>query len=421
MQLGSYPVVDPRGIQAFYSRKGYLTDIIKKCNHQEYRYIDGYGKGYFLLTHNITSETVSFTTGSRTVTLRIIDKIWLEHPDKSDIGLWVYVTAEPKYYLQEAVVANNYNIIIDKSIVLTGPLSFVVMEAGGVALTMSQVLADILPVGYTLSFHPTDITSYDIAINGMSVLEAFDHICSIYGWVWTVVGTTVHVWSMSTTPTVADPLVDIQASVLNPQVVDYGVSFPYYDYPGYRTGIKEYYSVVDNNTGQGIAITVCDPYYPAFTKLYGASTLEDIRNGSDLATRADLIATNLDAINESFRFVQKDGFEAPALGSTAPICLSEVYGDWGDGPKSIYKSIPFPYVKAKIPVADSRWANNWRGILAVGYTEVVPYFVVDPVYGFDGKIPVGLQRVENIYGDRMEDSSRMESTTRTMGSITTRV
>lgn len=398
MQLGSYPVVDPRGIQAFYSRKGYLTDIIKKCNHQEYRYIDGYGKGYFLLTHNISSETVSFTSGSRTVSLRIIDKLWLEHPSKSDTGLWVYVTAEPKYYLQEAIVDNNYNITIDKSISLSGPVTIAVMEAGGTALTMSQVLADILPVGYTLSFHPTDITSYDIAINGMSVLEAFDHLCTIYGWVWTVLGSTVHVWKMDTNPTVADPIVDIQASVLNPQVIDYGVAFPYYDYPGYRTGTKEYYSIVSNDTGQGIAITVCDPYLPAFTEIYAPATPDSIRNISSLSTRAALIAGNLDAINESLRFVQKDGFEAPSIGPSAPISLSEVYGDWGDGPKSIYKSIPFPYVKPKIPVSKARWANNWRGILAIGYNEVVPYFVVEPVYGFDGKIPVGLQRVENIYG-----------------------
>lgn len=400
MQLGSHPVVDPRGIQAFYSRKGYLTDIIKKCNHQEYRYIDGYGKGYFLLTHNITSETVSFTTGSRTVTLRIIDKLWLEHPTKTGTGLYVYITAEPKYYLQEAIVDNNYNITIDKSLSLIGsPPTISVMEAGGTALTMSQVLADILPVGYTLSFNATDITSFDIAINGMSVMEAFDHICSIYGWVWTVLGTTVHVWVMDTTPTVADPITDIQASLLNPQVVDYGVAFPYYDYPGYRKGTKEYYSVVDNTSGQGITITVCDPYYPAVSAMYGATNYDDIRNGSLLVTRADLIRDNLDAINESLRFVQKDHLEAPTINAgTPPISLSEVYGDWGDGPRSIYKSIPFPYVKPKIPVSKARWANNWRGILAIGYTEVVPYFVVEPVYGFDGKIPVGLQRVENVYG-----------------------
>lgn len=399
MQLGSYPVVDPKGIQSFYTRKGYLTDIISKCNHQEFRYIDGYGKGYFLLTDDITSETVSFTTGSRTVTLSIIDKIWLEHPSKSDIGLYVYVTAEPKYKLQEMVQNYNRNITIDKSLTLgSGVPSLQVMEAGGTPIVMSAILSDILPVGYTLSFNATDVTSFDIAIDGMSILQVFDHLCSIYGWVWTVVGTTVYVWEMDSTPSVADPINDIQASLLTPQIMDWAVSFPYYDYPGYRVGTREYYTIADTATGQGISITICDPYYPAVNNIYGAVHVDAIRNGALLLTRAQLIADNLDAVNQSIRFVQKDILEAPTIDAlTPPISLSEIYGDWGNGPKSIYRAIPFPYNKPKIPPSKARWANNWRGILAAGYTEVVPYFVVDPVYGFDGKIPVGLQRVENIY------------------------
>ena len=114
MQFGSYKLVDPRSVKPFY--KGSMTDLINKCNHQEFRYIDGYGKGYFMLTDNISSDTISLTIDTRTVTLSIIDKLWLEHPDKSDIGLWIYVTAEPKYRLQELVQDYNRNITIDKSL-----------------------------------------------------------------------------------------------------------------------------------------------------------------------------------------------------------------------------------------------------------------------------------------------------------------
>lgn len=410
MQFGSYKLVDPRSVKPFYNKIGTMTDLINKCNHQEFRYIDGYGKGYFMLTDDISSGTVDLTIDTRTVTLSIVDKLWLEHPSKSDIGLWIYVTAEPKYRLQELVQDYNRNITIDKSLSTgDGVPTISVMEAGGTPVTMSAIMANILPVGYTLSFNATDITSFDIAIDGMSILEVFDHLCSIYGWVWTVIGTVVHVWEMPTDPTVADPLNDIQASVLNPQIMDWAVSFPYYDYPGYRKGTREYYTVADTATGQGISITVCDPYYPAVNKLDYAIHEDGIRNGALLITRAELIADNLDAINESLRFVQKNIYETPDLqgGSLEassddqpipPLSLSEVYGDWGDGPRSIYKWIEFPYCKPKIPPSKARFANNWRGVLVAGYQEEVAYFVVDPVYGFDGRVPQGYQRVVNVYG-----------------------
>jgi hypothetical protein len=372
-----------------------MTELINKCNHQEFRYIDGYGKGYFLLTDNISSETIDLTIDSRTVTLSIIDKLWLEHPSKSDIGLWVYVTAEPKYKLQEVVQDYNRNITIDKSLSTgAGVPTISVMEENGTPVSMSTVLSDMLPEDYSLAFNPTDIVSFDISIDGMSVMDAFDHLCSIYGWIWTVLGTTVYVWEIDSAPSVTDPINDIHTSVLDPQVIDWAVSFPYYDYPGYRKGTKEYYTVANNTTGQGIAITVCDPYYPAVSKLAYASGLDDIRNSSLLTTRAELITDNLDSINKSLRFVQKNIYETPST----PLSLSEVYGDWGDGPRSIYKWIEFPYCKPKIPPSKARFANNWRGILVAGYQEDVAYFVVEPVYGFDGKVPLGYQRVVNVYG-----------------------
>lgn len=409
MQFGSYKLVDPRQVKEYYINQKHMTDIINKCNHQEFRYIDGYGKGYFLLTDDISSSTISFTVDTRTVTLSIIDKIWLEHPEKTDIGLWVYVTAEPKYRLQEAVVFYNRNITIDKSLSTgSGVPSILVMETDGVPLTMSELLQDLLGSAYTLSFNATDITSFDIAIDGMNVMTAFDHICSIYGWIWTLIGSTIFVWEMEV-PSVPNPINDIQTSVLDPQIIDYSVSFPYFDYPGYRKGTKEYYTVTDTNTGQGLSLTVCDPYYPAVSKLSYAVHPDEIRNLALLEARASLIAANLDLINQSVRFVQKNIYETPDLqgGSLEsssgddpipPISLSEVYGDWGNGPRSIYKWIEFPYCKPKIPPSKARFANNWRGVLVAGYQEDVAYFVVDPIYGFDGKIPLGYQRVVNVYG-----------------------
>lgn len=396
MQFGSYKLVDPKSVKQFYAAQGHMTELISKCNHQEFRYIDGYGVGYFLLTDDISSETVSFTIDGQSTTLTIIDKIWLEHPDKSDIGLWVYVTAESKYKLTQVVVPYNRNTTIDKSLSLGGGVPTIyVMEIGGTPVPMSEVMEDIATLaGMTLSFTATDITSFDIAIDGMSGLEAVDHLCAIYGWLWTVDGTVLSIWELTGAPSIADPINDIHTSTLDPQIIDYSVSFPYYEYPGHRKGIKEYYTISDNNSGQGININVCDPYYPAVNNLYYASDPDEIRNLSLLTTRGTLIVTNLNNINSSIRYVQKNIYEFPP----SAVSLSEVYGDWGDGPRSIYKWIPWPYSKCKIPPSKARFANNWRGVLVAGYQEDVAYFVVDPIYGFDGKIPLGYQRVVNVYG-----------------------
>lgn len=396
MQLNGQNLVDVASVYPYYVSKGLSLDILRLCNGQEFRFIDGYGRGHFIMTQTITSENVSFTVDSRTVSLKVIDRLSLEHPDHSG-GLKLYITAEPKYHLLDTIVQRNYNVTVDKSVPPYGTPTVVTLNPDFVPKSLREVIEDILPSGVTLDYQADTITSYDISIEGLSVLRAIDHLCSIYGLIWTSTGSVVYVWDMQEAetssetgiPNLTDPINDIRYTELTNSPTNVNVSFPVYNYA--RQVPKEYHTVEDDGTGQGQTINVMDPYYPAVINTLGA-----LRNESFLDIRADIIVTNLKAIKNSYDYVAKHHFEAQPL-SSQPLSLSEVYGDFGRGPRSLYRSIHYPYLPAKIPESKARYANNWRGTLTDGYVSVVPYFTVSPSVGLDGKIPPGPQRVYNIY------------------------
>lgn len=311
MEITEFPIVNVEKVVNYYNRSGLYLDLLAKCNSQEFRYIDGAGKGYFLTTSDISSENVTFTVGSRTVSLKVINKLCLDIDANNGTKLYIYVTAEPKYKLYDYIVTSNYNLPSDT------PLS------------ITEVIQDFLPEGYTLSFNPIDITSYNIQLNGMSCFEALDHLCSIYGWVWTLTGiteTTVSIWTINHFST-NQPVSGVSLPKLTTPISDISVIF------SYSSGNSKYL-YQSSTTNPGVSIQVHDPY------LYFDGT-----NASSMNTRGALIQSNLNNILKSLQLVQKNHYEAPSLATNSPISLSEVYGDWGEGPRSIYKWIDYPYYK----------------------------------------------------------------------------
>jgi len=398
MQLNGQNLVDVASVMPYYTKKGLSLDLLRQCNSQEFRFIDGYGKGHFLMTQTISSDHVTFSVGSRTVSLKVTDVLSLEHPNHSG-GLKVYITAEPKYDLLDLIVERNYNVTVDKSIPSYGTVSVVTLNPDYTPKNLEQVIDDILPAGYTLDYNADTIVPFDISIEGLSVLRAIDHLCSVYGLIWTSDGSVVHVWDMqeadnssdiTSAADLTDPINDIHHTLLTNSPTNINVSFPIYEYA--RQVPREYYTYEDDDTGQGQTLNVMDPYNPAVV-----STLGTIRNEADLDAVAVIIVDNLKAIKNSYEYVVKEFFEAPPL-NYQPISLSEVYGDFGRGPRSIYRAIRYPFIPAKIPQSKARYANNWRGTLTDGYASAVSYFTVSPSVGLDGKMPPGDQRVYNIYG-----------------------
>jgi len=409
MQLNGQNLVDVASVMPYYTKKGLSLDLLRQCNSQEFRFIDGYGKGHFLMTQTISDDHVTFSVGSRTISLKVTDVLSLEHPNHSG-GLKVYITAEPKYDLLDLIVERNYNVTIDKSIPVSGEPTIVTLNPDYTPKTLEQVIDDILPSDYTLDYNADVITPLDISIEGLSVFAAIDHLCSAYGLIWTCDGEVVYIWDMQDADNssditsqgeLTDPINDIYHTLLTDSPTNVNVAFPVYEYA--RQVPREYYVYEDSEStpssssdivdgpGQGQTLNVMVPYHKAYTTITG-----QIRNQSALDAIALIVIDNLKGIKKSYEYVVKEFFEALPL-NYQPISLSEVYGDFGRGPRSVYRRIHYPYMLVRIPPSLSRYANNWRGTLTDGYSSVVEHFTVAPVVGFDGKIPPGPQKVYNIY------------------------
>lgn len=403
MLINNTPLVDPSTVRPYYLARNLSTKLLDKCNSQEYRYIDGYGKGYFLSTNIFSSDPI-LTLGTRATTLKLLDRISLEHPNKTGTILYIYETAEPKYFLKDFIVSRNYNITIDKSLSLYGDTTIHTLPPDNPAITLEDIIEDILPVDYTLDYQADELYCFDVNIEGLSVLRAIDYLCSTYGLIWTSTsegeegsstasGTsdTVTIWNPANlqyiqNPSTPNPIRDIRHSTLSVKVSDVNVSFSIYDYC--RKGPKQYYTKAELSGGPGKTINVMDHFYPAV-----ASSLDTIRNTALLDTRATVISTNLQEIADLVSYIEKPKYFTPS----EPHSLSEMYGDWGDGPKTILRSIPYPYQMPLAPPSKDRYAHNWVGTLADGYYGPVGSFVVNPSIGLDGKLPPGPQPVANIY------------------------
>jgi hypothetical protein len=398
MLLSGFPPVNTSPVLDFYQRKGLDISKLERANSQEFRYISGAGEGYFLLTQVISGDTpFTLAVDNRTVTLKVLDRLSLEHPTKTGTILYLYHTAEPKYLLYRFKVERNYNVTIRKSLSLYGTPTIVCLPPDLTPKTLEQVIDDFLPSGYSLDYDAPPIQSYDIAIEGLSVLDAIDHLCSIYGLVWTADEDTVYIFDMDIEETSSsniipgfnDPIKDINHTQLNANLSTVNVSFPVYDWN--RTTPREYVTVDDGSSAPGRIANVQDPYFPAVL-----DPLENIRNNSSLNTRAELITTNLQSVAASINFIEYNYYNILPLG-THPLSLSEIVGDIGSGPLTIYRAIAYPYLPIRQPIAQDRLANNWIGLLSDGYYGAVPTFVVTPQIALDGAIPPGPQLVSNRY------------------------
>jgi hypothetical protein len=397
MLINGYPPVNTAPVLDFYNRKGLDISKLERANSQEFRYIKGAGEGFFLLTQSITSEFLTLAVDDRTTTLKVLDRLSLEHPNKTGTILYLYHTAELKYKLYTIKVERNYNVTIRKSLTLYGtPAVLCLPPELEAPKTLEEVIDDFLPSGYTLDYDGPEITSYDIAIDGLSVLDAIDHLCSIYGLVWTATATTVYIFDMDLEdsssdiiPGFSDPIKDINHTQLNPNLAVVNVSFPVYDWA--RTTPTEYITVDDISAVPGQAVNVQDPYFPAVLNPVGS-----VRNNSALNTRAGLIADNLEAIASSINFIEYNYYNIRPLGQH-PLSLSEIVGDIGAGPFTIYRTLAYPYIPVKQQVAQDRLANNWIGSIADGYYGPVPTFIVIPTIPIDGALPPGPQVVVNKY------------------------
>ena len=402
MQFAGFNVVDSSSIRKYYRENGLNTQLIDKCSAQEFKFINGFGMGYFLMTENINTEFATFTWDNRTVSLRILEKQSLEEIGHSG-GLYLYTTAEPKYELHNIIVSRNFNITIDKSLSTYGATATInLLAPDEPPKTLEQVFTEIA-TGYTINWFTDEIVSFDINIEGFSVLTAIDTLCSIYGMIWSVQGADIYVWDAdanqetsdlaqgsATTQAIQPPYNDINHSLITEEFPDVNVVFPIYDYC--REDPRERYVYSSTNSGQGRVLNVYDPYYPAVVSMKNGPVV----NQGLLDARGALIAENLRGIGSLIDYLVYERPVANPL-STQPLSLSEIHGDFGSGPRSIFRTDLYPTRRVDYSKSDARLADNWVGTLTDGYFGEVFQFSVTPLYGLDGCMPEGVQAVFNLY------------------------
>lgn len=329
--MATIPLIDPATVKPYYINKGLSLELLDKCNAQEFKYIDSYGEGYWLTTstYDPAGDTITFNKGSVTVELPILSVLNLEHPDHSG-GIIAVKTAEPKYLLNKYNVLRNYNVIDPETILITGSVvTYDVKAPDATPKTLSQILTDILTTTpFSLSYSGAVSEVLNVYIEGLSVFDAIERICRIYGFIWTADNSTVYIQTVS--PTSIDST--YSNDVRNNANTFHTMNIAFLKMNKCLEGPSQYHLSQSIGSGKGMAVTSYDPYYPAFVNAAGS-----VVNASDITTRANAIRDNFIIIGSVLGdYLAKHIVFCPALQPAQ--YLRRTHGDFGFGPRSIFKS-----------------------------------------------------------------------------------
>jgi len=357
--MATIPLIDPATVKPYYIDKGLSLELLDKCNAQEFKYIDSYGEGYWLTTstYDPAGDTITFNKGSVTVELPILSVLNLEHPDHSG-GIIAVKTAEPKYLLNKYNVLRNYNVIDPETILITGSVvTYDVKAPDAAPKTLSQILTDILTTTpFSLSYSGTVSEVLNVYIEGLSVFDAIERICRIYGFIWTADNSTVYIQTVS--PTNMDST--YSNDVRNNANTFHTMNIAFLKMNKCLEGPSQYHLSQSIGSGKGMAVTSYDPYYPAFVNDAGS-----VVNASDITTRANAIRDNFIIIGSVLGdYLAKHIVFCPALQPAQ--YLRRTHGDFGFGPRSIFKS-PY-YCFYPLPEPDEEVCGGSGGGATIQFT-----------------------------------------------------
>jgi hypothetical protein len=341
-------LVDPATVYPYYTKRGLSLEYLSKCNSQEFRYIDGAGMGYWLTdsSHTPATATIAFYA---TLQLPIIDVLSLDLPSQANKHLIIIRTAEPKYFLSGYEVSRNYNVIDRSSIDISADPQYTVLIPDSTPKTLEEIFTDILlGTGFSLSYNADDFPVLDVFIDGMSVLDAIDRICSIYGFVWTADNDTVYIQALNFTSSSrsadggiysipAGRINDIRNSLTDPPFASIFINFQ--KISECLEGPTQYVTERETYSIQGRRVAAYDPYFPAICSQYG-----EVGNTDDISDRANDIKDNFEAIGLMLGdYAAKHTEEVLSLYPCRS--LKRIHGDFGAGPRTIYASLDYPFYK----------------------------------------------------------------------------
>lgn len=336
--------VDPTRIGDYYNSRRIPQGLLERCNSQEYRMIDGVGRGSFLIvnsTFNVpnpedppntvsvslldilenTSEIVvdfktlstegTFQNHTSSKSLRLIDFKMIGGKTANASSLIVLETAERKYDLSCTPAPRNYNVIDPCATVFTDPISITYLAPDTTPLTLAEVFEDLLAgTVYSITPHAslTAITSEvaNIFLDGLSIQESIDKLCKAHGLIWSMDETTVQVKRLTEPdPTVFNYATELQHYISSKKPLFCWVLYHNIFYPNVSTRSKTrtYYSLQNeddyffsSNVDFGSRIHTHYPYLPAFIDSTTTGEVYTLLNETEMEDLKTSILPNFEAI-----------------------------------------------------------------------------------------------------------------------------
>jgi hypothetical protein len=379
MLLNGKPVKDSSPYHEYYIGKGLSTDLLAKCNMQTFKFIGGYGEGYFISDNvqYITGETVNLTIPgvAYSVKIYIIDVTEIEHPNATKKTRILH-TGEEKFGLTEATIQRNYNVINRRTQFAN---TAAIIPPDDTPLTLQQILQDIIPG--LLYFGPA-ATPYDVFIQGMNVVEAVDKLCSAYGLVWTYQSNTARVYSLIV-PASDDfnKMEDIQNQVIPDPYTSITTIYPILDCCQQYPNDFDYRDWYAGNEGDSLQVYM--PYFPAIYDQDGFVTNAAALNSLAAGLRPFYQAADR-ICGDYISYPFYKNFDLTAKPTTSKVS----YADLGSGPRTFLSGEPYPYLKKPtITKPLDRQCKEWIGYLYQEYKGILSGFWVVPAYGLDGLVP----------------------------------
>ncbi len=392
-RINGRPVRDAAPYLAYYYSKGLPTDLLQKCNSQQFRFIDGIGEGYFIADNvtytsgdSITLQIFGPTGTSETPiakTLFVLDVIEIEHPSAAGTKTRIIHTAEDKFALKLVTVPDNYNVIHRRTVELATVAGEILLGSGGSALSLEAVITSA--TGMSCSNNTgVSIQPYDVFIEGMSAFDAVELLCRANGFLWTMDSESITLWSDRS---VTDPsyikIDDVRRNIVTPPQRRFNIVFPVLD-----CCVDQPIEFVDEKeaaTRAGDGIKTYMPFFPGLLFTDGTLT-----NESDIIEVRQTLRPEFEAVaklsNNYVNYPYYKYFDT----SAQPRSLRLTYSDHGGGFSTTISGKEYPYVPMPTSPIRDRQCRNWVGKLRDGYNQDDPPidgFWVIPEFGIDGKIP----------------------------------
>lgn len=379
-------LIDPGPVIQYFMQRGLQTDLLRKCNSIQYRFIGGAGDGYFLTDRDtylsiLTGDTISSDIlGGPTRTLQIVGTLYVDHPTSTGKRLVILHVAEPKYKLSRQYVTRNYNVFVRRSYV-SDRVDIVPPDA--TPKTLRQIIEDIF--GAAITYSAPTVYPFDVFIEGMSELDAIDRLCAAHGFFWTYDGTTLKVFDSVAMPSPDyTKMMEITFNDVANPVRDISVTFPVLDCCLEKP--TQFY-----NSSQAIASDVpggtLNTYYPYYPAIIDRTTGTVLNISAITITRNALRDRYTKVEQNADRNITYPEFKNINL-DAQPSYFRIYYADYGAGPRTILDSRKYPYIHLPELEQIDNQAKNWVGYLYEGYKGVVPGFWVTPGFGIDGRLPV---------------------------------